>query len=108
MLRIISTILLLAVFFLSGAVYGMNQEDNKFKLSENPEVSIEENIALRTEEDEIISYSNPVDQSVSEDVLSAEGKVEYTQKTASFLETSVQGFYEIIVTILYQIANIFF
>lgn len=32
----------------------------------------------------------------------------FTEKTASFLETAVKGFYEVVVEILYQISALFF
>lgn len=32
----------------------------------------------------------------------------FTEKTASFLETAVKGFYEVVVEILYQISSLFY
>lgn len=103
MTRFFVFLLLFAVVFLSGMVMGIDRENaqmeiekiiNLFESKETPQV--EEEMIL---EEEIVSTEQSIDM---------DGPVHLTQKTASFLEAGVKGFYEIIVEVLYQISTIFF
>ncbi|MFD1850225.1 hypothetical protein [Oceanobacillus bengalensis] len=106
MVRSIIVLLLFVVFFLSGTLYGMSQ-DNRTETaadhkSEETIFVPEKTTDIEREEETIVS------KSIDEDVMDTDHNEHLTQKTASFLETSVQGFYEVVVQILYQISNLFF
>jgi hypothetical protein len=115
MVRTVITLLLLAVFFLSGTLYGMNQGGNETNMASDESVidgnEIEEKLIeekIITEKDvETVNQEN-VTPTVDEDLMMMENEFHLTQKTASFLETSVQGFYEVVVGIMYHVADIFF
>lgn len=111
--RFFIIVLLLVIFFLSGALYGMNQDS--FVMDRKPEHSIvSENpstIPAKVEEEEnteLKEEGTATVETVDKDILAVNNKAQATNKAASFLETSVQGFYEVVVQILYEIANIFF
>ncbi|RKQ37839.1 hypothetical protein [Oceanobacillus halophilus] len=97
-------LLLLAVFFLSGTLYGMNQSSEVEEIDfakENKVVNVDESSV--PEDSEVI-----ISQTATDDVMNMEENIHLTNNAASFLETSVQGFFEIVVGVLYQIAEIFF
>lgn len=116
MVRTVITLLLLAVFFLSGTLYGMNQNGNETSVASNESVidgnEIEEKLIeekIITEKDvETVNQEDVTHTTVDEDLMMMENEFHLTQKTASFLETSVQGFYEVVVGIMYNVADIFF
>lgn len=107
MVRTLIVLLLLAVFFLSGTLYGMNQNA---KGASEPTHDTEEVVSQpqSTPQPKIVDREVEVVPVVEEDVMLMDQEVHLTQKTASVLETSVQGFYEIVVGILYQVAELFF
>lgn len=115
MVRALITVLLLAVFFLSGTLYGINQSGEEISKASNENVingnEIEEKLVeekIITEKDiETVNQEN-VSSTVDQDLMMMENEFHLTQKTASFLETSVQGFYEVVVGIMYHVADIFF
>ncbi|WP_163970053.1 hypothetical protein [Oceanobacillus halotolerans] len=109
MVRSFIVILLLAVFFLSGMVFGMGQEN------QYAEENQEEIIPPYEQESQAISDEQQlVEQPTKEDVTNTVGAIEveepthFTQKMATFLETAVKGFYEAIVQIMYQVSQLFF
>ncbi|GAB3050716.1 hypothetical protein [Virgibacillus ainsalahensis] len=102
MIRSFIVILLLAVFFLTGMVYGIERDDLAGKDETIEEIEEKEQMVEETEQIET------VDQAVSQEALEMEGKVHFTQKAASLLETVVKGFYEMVVQMLYQISQLFF
>ncbi len=107
MIRSVVILLLLAVFFLSGTLYGMNSTNNNLQANNNSnKVEQLETTASLEKHMEKVEVETP--QTVKEDVMDMENNIQLTQNTASFLETSVQGFFELVVGILYQIAEIFF
>ncbi|MFC4022739.1 hypothetical protein ACFOUV_02770 [Oceanobacillus longus] len=99
MMRLFVVLLLLAVFFLSGTVFGMNQ-DSPSVLEMNEETNIQED-PVPVAEKEIVSVS-------SQPGLNETSSIQNTQKTASVLEAGVKGFFEILMALMYQIAQLFF
>lgn len=100
MLRLFVHLLMFIVVFLSGMLFGMDREHaqvDRFETSHSE--NKEEQTKIASNQDDIII----VDQSAD-----METPVHFTQKTASFLETGVKGFYEVVVEILYQISTFFF
>ncbi|MBY7143333.1 hypothetical protein KFZ56_09730 [Virgibacillus sp. NKC19-3] len=95
MTRSFIVILLLAVFFLTGMLYGM---DNK-----NTAVNDESDQTVVIEEEEVETV-----EPSSTDVMDRQEPVHFIQKAASFLEVGVKGFYEVVVQLLYQISQLFF
>lgn len=104
MVRTIIMLLLLAVFFLSGTLYGMNQDTRGSNESEIEE----EVVVVSPNPEQIVEKEIVPTPIVEEDLMTMNNQVHLTQKTASLLETSVQGFYEVVVGVLYQVAEIFF
>lgn len=99
-MRLFVILLLLAVFFLSGTVFGMNQESSRVvEVTEEVEV-MEEPVTPPVPETESI----PVRQPAVDETSSNYG----AQKTASVLEAGVKGFFELLMQIMYQIAQLFF
>lgn len=106
MVRSFIVLLLLAVFFLAGTLYGMDREsvdamDEKIGSIEVPSNNPESN-----------NYNNEriVNKEKAEGINEMEMKEpnHFTEKAASFLEAGVKGFYEVIVQILYQVSQLFF
>ncbi|SHG70541.1 MULTISPECIES: hypothetical protein [Virgibacillus] len=103
MARAMIVLLLLAVCFLAGVVHGNNgvgheEADSVFQAQDvigSDELDNEKNIKS-------VAERNP-EQQVQPDVPAPS-----TEKTASVLEASITGFFEAVVTILYQIAELFF
>ncbi|MBM7597911.1 hypothetical protein JOC34_000268 [Virgibacillus halotolerans] len=108
MIRSFIVVLLLAVFFLSGTLYGMDRGEGAEK---NEALS-----SLKTSDDqqdnlETTAATTELEEMEKIEKLRAEEMNEpehFTVKTASFLETAVKGFYEVVVEILYQISSLFF
>ncbi|WP_067727363.1 hypothetical protein [Oceanobacillus damuensis] len=99
-MRLLVVLLFMAVFFLSGIVYGMNKEQDLPTVTDFTEergTEEEQNVIVET-------VSTPVSQP---DITEA-SSVQYTQKTASILEAGVKGFFEVLMEFMYQIAKIFF
>ncbi|MBP2078140.1 hypothetical protein [Oceanobacillus polygoni] len=101
-MRFIVILLLLAVFFLSGIVYGMNQEEPQAIDNDTAVVDVIED----TEEQE--SSVETVTIPVSQPMADADAPAQYTQKTASILGAGVKGFFELLMQVLYQTAQLFF
>jgi|SRR5690625_478367 len=109
--RFFTVILLLAVFFLTGMVFGMNQENinnltpshkAENKLNDQPNNSIQNEKTSPTNSEYATDYNDELDSQKPTKALTL------TQKTASLLEKGIKGISEIIVGILHQIALLFF
>ncbi|MEN1969345.1 hypothetical protein WMZ97_14870 [Lentibacillus sp. N15] len=101
MVRALITLLLLAVFFLSGMLFGIDhgQQEKQVEPIEKTD-QMEANINDKNVETiEVANEPRP-------DVEDTSGHS--TQKLASFLGGIIKGFYEIVVMIFYQFAEIFF
>ena len=95
MLRSFAFLLLLLVIFLTGMLIGIDRE--KTTHGEGVQTIVESYefdtaSANKGTDDEQVTLDNPE---------------HFTQKTASFLEAGVKGFYEIVVEVLYQISLLF-
>ncbi|MEI3613327.1 hypothetical protein [Pseudogracilibacillus sp. SO30301A] len=95
MSRFITISLLLLVFFFGGMSYGSFEKD-RITVHPNKEEPI-------IEQQEIME-STPV----SSETYSAQNGENLIHKTASFFEKIVTTAYEIVINILYAIANLFF
>jgi|SRR5690625_4805454 len=101
MIRSFIVLLLLAVFFLSGMLYGIDRES-----STEPSSVTEDQLETGLEESSFSSHENKNLVANSEILESSEQN--FTQQIASFLEAGVKGIYDVIVHMLYQVAQIFF
>ncbi|MFB4166529.1 hypothetical protein [Virgibacillus sp. JSM 102003] len=100
-MRSLVVLLLLALFFLVGIVVGLDRGENENNPIQNTENTITQE---KADEKQVVA----VEKTTSEDIMKAEAPEHFTQKTATFLEASVQGFYEIVVEVIYQIVQVFF
>lgn len=111
MVRSFVILLLLIVVFLGGMLLGIDREKsaglNEIDLpnhTESPIADHQEKSAVEKDdnlEKEVILVDNSNNGQV---VASPEHA---TQKIASFLETGVKGFYEVVVEILYHVTSLF-
>ncbi|GGB28953.1 hypothetical protein GCM10011409_02800 [Lentibacillus populi] len=101
MVRSFITLLLLAVFFLSGMLLGIDRGQNTDIVQDEEEIK-----------DVVITDANDSAENIQvvhETGMDMEdAPVHFTQKMASFLGEVIKGFYETVVMIFYQIAQIFF
>lgn len=103
MVRFFIHLLLFVIVFLSGMLFGIDREHAQFNIPTNFESINPEKI-----EEEPHATSHPDDIIIVEESADMDTPVHATQKTASFLEAGVKGFYEVVVDILYQISTLFF
>jgi cell division septation protein DedD len=106
LIRTFIVALLLAVFFLSGTLYGMDRDRG----GSRQEVPAIEAPQEQQESAETLATTKELEEMEKiEELRAAEmNEKHFTVKTASFLETAVKGFYEIVVEMLYQISSLFF
>jgi biopolymer transport protein ExbD len=111
MAKFVSVLLLLVVCFLVGTLVGIEHNGKSILPVSTNATNTEEKVSTpevkqtanqKTQETEIVNQ-----QTVAEE-LSASSTDHLSQKTASFLEVIVQGFYDLIVQILYQISQLFY
>ncbi|MEC5422200.1 hypothetical protein QGM71_01665 [Virgibacillus sp. C22-A2] len=100
MVRSFVVLLLLAVFFLTGVLYGMDRGEISLHDEATKEVELVESQELASTQ--MVLVEQELDNHNMEEAE------HFTQKTASFLEAGVKGFYEVIVQILYQVSQLFF
>ncbi|MEI3606864.1 hypothetical protein SPD48_14260 [Pseudogracilibacillus sp. SE30717A] len=96
MSRFIMISLLLLVCFFGGISYGSFEQDRQINV---PEIE-EEHLEVAKVIEPTTIDPEPITHLEEEDVL--------VHKTATFFEKMVSGMYELIINILYQIANLFF
>lgn len=104
MSRLITSSLILIIIFLMGMVFGMNQES----MSSETQSPLSEATHFEEEEEEEVIIVNESPEQEEEDMEENASALSMTQKTASVLEMGVKGFYEMVVDVLYQIAQLFF
>lgn len=107
MIRSVIFLLLFALFFLTGMLYGMDRENYAMP---NSSVNQEETVPDTAPEKEPIAIEEAVNETVTDQNLhspESESK-HFTEKAASFLGTAVKAFYDVVVQILYQISQLFF
>ncbi|WP_164668558.1 hypothetical protein [Virgibacillus doumboii] len=104
-MRSLIVLLLLAVFFLTGLVVGMDREQNAMDASQNTEkTSVQDKMQEAQEVQEVMV----VEQTSNKSVQTEDAPMNLTQKAAMFLEDVVGGIYEMIVGMLYQVVQLFF
>lgn len=112
MVRSFVSLLLLVIVFLAGMLIGVDRDRDAMPATNKQEAneSIEEMVQLEndvdiTEEDDHLFIE---DEQIEEQTARVGQPEHSTQKIASFLESIVTGFYDIVVEILYQISSLFF
>ncbi|TQS74594.1 hypothetical protein DX933_11710 [Ornithinibacillus gellani] len=103
MFRLITILLLFAICFLGGVLYGVDH--SKSTQPEVPDAAIE--IPQKTKTPTNKSTAT-VEQTAVEQQPSPAREQLLTEKTASILEAGMKGFFEIIVQLMYQFAKLFF
>ncbi|RHW33135.1 hypothetical protein [Oceanobacillus profundus] len=103
-MRFILILLLLAVFFLSGIVYGMNKEAPQTAEENDAVVEVIEDTEEQASTAETVTI--PVSQPMAD--AGKDTAVQYTQNAASILGAGVKGFFELLMQVLYQTAQLFF
>jgi len=113
MIRSFVSLLLLVIVFLVGMLIGVDREQDTLpadNIQEEQEFNKEmvqlENDADITTEDEDHLFIE--DEEMEEQTASVDQSEHSTLKIASFLESIVTGFYNIVVDILYQVSSLFF
>src|SRR5699024_7637204 len=103
MVRALITLLLLAVFFLSGMLFGMDHgkqvEQDTSEEKQEQQVETSANTSHEVETIEVVD-DDRMDTDADSD--------QFTQTTAAFLGDIIHGFYEIVITVFYQFAQLFF
>ncbi|WP_047986339.1 hypothetical protein [Ornithinibacillus californiensis] len=110
MFKFVSVMLLLVICFLVGAIVGIDYNGKaveSIKPTAIQEVT-ETQAQVQQTVNETVQEPEVVNQQVVAQELSNSNPDHLSQKTASFLEVIVQGFYDLIVQILYQISQLFF
>gem|GEM_PF-1711701 len=113
MVRSFVSLLLLVIVFLVGMVIGADREQDVIPVNNKQEESefTEEMVQLENDADITTEDGEPLfieDREMEEQTASVDQSGHSTLKIASFLESIVTGFYNIIVDILYQISSLFF
>lgn len=99
-MRSFVVLLMLVIVFLVGMIIGIERE--QVTSNEKDDEQVEEISIVSIEHEE----ANIPEASTSQEDI--DKSLHLTQKTASVLETSIKGFYNIIVEILYQFSKLFF
>ncbi|WP_284140453.1 MULTISPECIES: hypothetical protein [unclassified Virgibacillus] len=104
-MRSFVVLLLLVICFLGGMLVGMDKinEVGNAQLNEGVTKDAQDEMVEPTKEE-----SDIVTQQVNTVSVDDRLPTHFTQKTAAFLEKSVNHFYEAVVNILYQITQLFF
>lgn len=105
-MKSIVILLLLLLFFMSGMMFGADRTEEA-----SPEVSPVNPIEAKeteTVQSVAIQTSTVQNNQSPADVEYKSASTHFTQKMASFIEGIVKGFYEIIVQLLYQVAQLFY
>ncbi|MFC4558870.1 hypothetical protein ACFO3D_11700 [Virgibacillus kekensis] len=106
-MRFLVVLLLLAVFFLTGLVVGMDKF-NDYQDDEPVDVAVQQDVETVNKTDKEAEML-AVESTTSEDIRTTNSPENHmTQKTASFLEGAVKGFYDLVVGIIYQFTKAFF
>lgn len=101
-MRFIFTILLLIIFFLAGAVYGMNSANNVSTANLEETIQSEDVNVTEEKQKEIVVYPSAYEQVEEDQPMSI------TESIASGLEAIVSTFYDGVVHVLYAISEQFF
>lgn len=111
MFKFISVLLLLVVCFLIGTIVGIDQHEQVLLPDSS---NLEEQLGVvevPSENSQKVNQQVQTNEVVNQEAIAQElatNNDHLSQKTASFLEVIVKGFYDMIVQILYQISQLFF
>lgn len=107
MIRSFMVLLVLVVVFLVGVLFGTDREQQRLPVTHyNTYESGELSSTLNDTKTHVAyDYSQ---QEMSDENNQAVKPLHLTQKIASSLEVAINGFYEIIVGILYNLSSLFF
>ncbi|MBC5638785.1 hypothetical protein H8S33_18605 [Ornithinibacillus sp. BX22] len=110
MFKFISVVLLLVICFLVGAIVGVDHTGKHVPATDTSTASEIVEASSQVQQTTNDKPENPeiVNQTTITEELSVSNPDQLSQKTASFLEVVVQGFYDMVVEILYQISQLFF
>lgn len=108
MLRGLVVLLLLAVFFMSGMLMGIDRGQSgqgiaSVEMSDDGGDFAKEKSAKENDENVVIE-----ERVINEAVTDAEEPVHFTQEIAAFAEMLVKGFYEAVVAVIYQAVQLFY
>ncbi|GGJ83497.1 hypothetical protein GCM10007063_02500 [Lentibacillus kapialis] len=102
-MRSLVILLSLVVFFLTGLTIGMDRTHEENDSSGDIHES-----AVQKEEKIIVEKNVAKGDSEGQMLKSPKNSEHFTYKIASFLESSVKGFYELVVSAAYQLVQVFF
>ncbi|SFA70078.1 hypothetical protein SAMN04488072_101100 [Lentibacillus halodurans] len=102
-MRTVIILLSLALFFLTGLIIGMDRSNQENEAYSDVEEVIEET-GEASEKQVLIKDQESTDKQLAV----PESPEHFTHKAASFLESGVKGFYELIVSVTYQLIQVFF
>ncbi|GGN54685.1 MULTISPECIES: hypothetical protein [Oceanobacillus] len=111
-MRFITILLLFAVCFLGGALYGVNQERSAYEEQPREVAEVreeqpnEEQPNIEAEERRAVEVGNTYEPIEETTLTPTDSTPAY--KAASALETIVNFFYEIVVELLYQVSRLFY
>jgi|SRR5690625_977085 len=109
-MRSFVVLLLLVIVFLVGALFG-SERDFFQKTTDSYETHERSDVLYTSDRSDDIQYE-PVDDTYlnvdAESTIHQTQPIHATHKVARFFEVVIKGFYEIIVSILYQISLLFF
>ncbi|MEJ8766584.1 MULTISPECIES: hypothetical protein [unclassified Oceanobacillus] len=106
-MRFITILLLFAVCFLGGALYGVNQERSAYEQQPREVAEVrEEQPNIEAEERRAVEVGNTYEPIEETTLTPTDSTPAY--KAASALETIVNFFYEIVVELLYQVSRLFY
>lgn len=101
-MRTLIILLSLALFFLTGLIIGIGHDDQANDDNPNVEEAVEQ--TGKSAEQQVIVEEELTERKVS----LADEPEHFTQKAASFLESGVKAFYELIVGVTYELVQVFF
>ncbi|RYG74746.1 hypothetical protein EU245_00775 [Lentibacillus lipolyticus] len=111
MMRSLVVLLLLALFFLTGMVVGMDRDGQQAatidKGAEKTDTITEPSETDKKMKVTKVNDKNN-DQIHNEAELKPKASDHFIQKAASFLEAGITGVYELVVRMAYQLAQVFF
>ncbi|TRM12756.1 hypothetical protein FH966_14200 [Lentibacillus cibarius] len=106
-MRSLVVLLLLALFFLTGMVVGMDRDGQRVTDMNNDDEQTE-SAAEQSKPDDKIKITTESTPAPDETVMKSGTSEHFIQKAASFLEAGVNGAYELVVRVAYQFAQVFF
>lgn len=101
-MRTLVIFLSLVLFFLTGLIIGVDRSNQENGDHAHVDEAAEQTAEI--EENQVIIEQHEEGEGVNE----LEKPEHFTQKTASFLESGVKGFYELVVGVTYQLVQVFF